>query len=271
MEFTAQGFTKGAPGEVHQTDRAPAAPNGDRVSGGKFTDDLAVGTQDGCRFRVHNGDVNPGAERHDQRAVGQRMRTDWSDGEHLGGGEYDRAAGRERIRSRAGWRADDQSVASVPGEGLAIDADVQFDEAGGDPAADYDIIESGVVDGAAVGDSGGLYQRARFELEFAPPDPRQSFSQFSRRDRCQKAQAANVDSQYGRTGAGNLASDPEHSPVASKDEQQIHLAGKCGRIRKGLGPEVSEARCHCVAANLAAGAGDEPGGLPDGRGTGNLS
>ena len=62
------------------------------------------------------------------------MRADGGEGEHLGVRADDRAAGGERIGRGPGGRADDEAVATVSGEGFAIDADCQFDEAGGGAA-----------------------------------------------------------------------------------------------------------------------------------------
>ena len=60
--------------------------------------------------------------------------------------ENDRAAGSQRIGRGTGGGADNQAVAAIAGQQFAIDVHIQFDQPGGDAAADDNIVESGLLD-----------------------------------------------------------------------------------------------------------------------------
>ena len=70
-------------------------------------------------------DRDLGRQRQDDGAVGQRVRTDGRQGEHVRRGQHNRPARRQGIRRGTGRRTDDQPVAPIPGDGFAIHAHVQ--------------------------------------------------------------------------------------------------------------------------------------------------
>ena len=131
--------------------------------GGQLADHLAIRAQDGGGLGADDLDVNRGRQRQDQGAIGQRVRANRGEGKDIGRREYDGAAGGQRISGGAGGRADDQAVAAVARERVAINADIQFDEAGSNAAADDDVVESGLVDQPPAAAAGGLDQDAGLE------------------------------------------------------------------------------------------------------------
>ena len=75
-----------------------------------------------------------------------------------------------------------------------------------------------------------LDQGAGFEFEFAVPDVVQRAGQFVGRHGGEKTEAADVDAEHGRGGAGDVAGGVQHGAVAAEDEQQIHFAAPARRL-----------------------------------------
>ena len=90
-------------------------------------------------------------KRQNQGAIRERVRADRCERKHLGRGKYDGATGGQGIGGRTRRRADNQAVAPIARERLAIDVDIQLDEAGRDAAPDHDIVESGLIDQPSAG------------------------------------------------------------------------------------------------------------------------
>src|SRR5262249_48891869 len=56
LQFAPQGFTKRAARQVHQTNDALAAPDGDDITRGELANDLAIGAEDGGGLGAVHGD-----------------------------------------------------------------------------------------------------------------------------------------------------------------------------------------------------------------------
>src|SRR3954464_12928514 len=130
------------------------------------------------------------------------MRTNWRQRHDLGRGKNDGATRSQRIGGRARWRTDNQTVAAIARKRIAIDAHVQFDQARSAAAADDQTVQGRAADVAAGALPAAFQQSARFESEFAVPNPRQRAAKIVRLDRGQEPEAANVDAQNRSARAG---------------------------------------------------------------------
>ena len=201
-------------------------------------------------------------QRQNQRAVRQRVRADRRERKHLRRGRDQRAAGRQRIGGRAGRRTDDQAVAAIAGQRFAIDIHVQLDEAGDHAAADDDVVERGLADEPTVAASRGLDERAGFEAEI--PRSRRRFKrlrQSSDGTAVRKPRPPMLMPEHGRARAGDFAGHAQHSAVAAKHEQQVHLRARLAA--SGQVTILSRAACAVAgsAAHFAARGANQPGGV----------
>ena len=112
--------------------------------------------------------------------------------------------------------ADDQAVAAIACERITIDADIQFDEAGRNAAADDDVVKSGLIDQPPATTAGGLDENTGLKSELAIPNALEGLRQIRGRDGGEKTEAANVDAQNGSARAGDFAGDTEHGAIPAK-------------------------------------------------------
>ena len=191
------------------------------------------------------------------------MRADGCQGEHPGIRAHDRAAGGEGVGRGTGGGADDEAVAAVTGEGVAIDAHGQFDEAGRGAAADDEIVEGGFGNGDVSGATLGLDEGARLEDRFAGQDLAERQGKLMSLDVGEESEGAGVDANDGSAGAGGFAGDTEQGAVASKDHEQIHLACECGGVDNGHSGQAGDAGGRRVGEHRASGGADQRGGFSD--------
>ena len=191
------------------------------------------------------------------------MRTNRRQGEHVGRRENYAAARRQIIGGRACGRADDQTVAAIARQRLAIHPHIQLDQPRSPTPAQDDVIERGLVDLLAPGAARRLQQNARFKIELTVPDARQGWRQFLRRNRGQEPQAADIDAENRRARAGGFPRDAQHGAVTAEHEQQVHFPRQGGGVGANDRIKSRKLRGSRVAVKLAPGGGDEPSGLAD--------
>ena len=129
-----------------------------------------------------------------------------------------------------GGRADDEAVAAIAGQQVAIHPDVQFDETRDNAAADDNVVERAFINQLGAAAAGGVEENARLELELPVPHLVEGAGQLIRRHGGQESQTADVDAEQRGAGARNLARHPQDSAVASEDQEQVRLAGEGGGI-----------------------------------------
>ena len=78
----------------------------------------------------------------DQRALGERVRADRGDDEHVGVGGQDRPARRKAVGRRADRGGDDQAVAAIGHHALAVDRQADVDQAEDRGRPDDGIVET---------------------------------------------------------------------------------------------------------------------------------
>jgi hypothetical protein len=138
---------------------------------------------------------------------------------------------RERVRGRAGRRADDQAVGAQVGDEVAVDLDPQLDHPGGRAAADDHVVEREALEDASPSRSTWPSSIARCSSSCSPSRiaPRRRLVA-DEGDVGDEAEPALVDADERRAVAGELAGDAEHRAVAAEDDGDV--AG--GAERRGV-------------------------------------
>ena len=180
---------------------------------------------------------------HDDRPVREVVRRDRH---HHPAGDarmQDRPAGRERVRGRAGRRADDQAVGAQVGDEIAVDLDLQLDHAGGGAAADDHVVEGEALeDAGAVALDVALEHRPLLFVVLALEDGGERRLVAAEGDVGDEAEPALVDADERRAVAGELAGDAEHRAVAAEDDRDVAGGAEGLGIERGPGVDAGVAR-----------------------------
>jgi len=180
-----------------QPQRLAAALDMDGIARVQLGLDLAIGGEfelDGGGDDVH---LDCSAEVQAKGAIGEGMGADGGEGEDLGIWGDDGSAGGEGVGGGAGGGADDEAVAAVSGEGMAIDEDIEFDQSGSGAAADDEVVQ-GELWGCIIGrvDLGGD-EGAFFDGVGAGPDGGQGGGEAVSGQGGEETEAADVDAEEG--------------------------------------------------------------------------
>ena len=147
----------------------------------------------------------------------------------------------------------------------------QRDEARDGAVADDDVVEGGIADFFAVQMPLASMRARDSNLN----SPRHTVFKASRqlvgRNGGEKAEAADVDAEHGRFGAGNVARDLKHGAVAAKNEEQIHFRARCCGVGEDAHFSLATRAVTSSDDEFAAGALDERGGRADDRGEADFS
>ena len=125
--LATSGSVNGRGAQPDQPHRQLAAPHRDLRAGRQVPGAPAVAAEHReRRVRVH-GDRERRGRRGHQRPAEQRVRADRHQQQRLHLGPHHRAAGRERVRRRAGRRGAHHTVAAVPRQRPAVHVDQQLE------------------------------------------------------------------------------------------------------------------------------------------------
>src|SRR5947199_297437 len=190
---------------------------------------LHVGERKAVRMRRgaergHRHELDHHAVAHAHRARGKGVRVERHQRERRHRGMQDRALRRHRVGGRAGRRGDDHAVGAQGVDELAVDQQVELDQAPLRALADDGLVEGdGLQDRFIVSFYFGFQQRALLERVFAVEDRADAGAHVVVADVGHETDAALVHADQRHVVAHKIARRGEHRAVAADDDRQLGL------------------------------------------------
>src|SRR5204862_2601406 len=174
--------------------------------------------------RAHQHDLDHHAVAHAHRARGKGVRVERHQRERRHRGMQDRALRRHRVGGRAGRRGDDHAVGAQGVDELAVDQQVELDQAPLRALADDGLVErDGLQDRFIISLYFSFQQRALFNAVPALEDRADARAHVVVADVGHEPDAALVHADQGHVVAHEVARRGEHRAVAADDDRELGL------------------------------------------------
>src|SRR6266850_1410258 len=172
--------------------------------------------------RAHQHDLDHHAVAHAHRARGKGVRVERHQRERRHRGVQDRALRRHRVGGRAGRRGDDHAVGAQRVDELAVDQQVELDQAPLRALADDGLVErDGLQDRFIVSSYFGFQQRALLDAVLAIENRADAGAHVVVADVGHETDAALVHADQRHVVAHEIARRGEHRAVSADDDREL--------------------------------------------------
>ena len=238
-------------GEPDHGEGGLAAADRDAIARPQGDLHLAVDDQHGREPLALGRDLVDLVPAVDQGALGEGVRADGGDDEHVGVGGKDRASCREAVGRRADRGGDDQAVAAIGHHALAVDRQADVDQVEDRGRPDDRVVEAAERAGGAAARSDDARQRHQVvDGELPRGQVFQPLLKRRGRQVGQEPEPARVDAQNGRGMVFHPPRRVEHGAVAAEHDR--HVGGQGREV--GVGRKIDADQLDPVGVESTASA-----------------